>query len=179
MLARRRGGRNGRIDVGGGIIRRMERNPLPGILRVSQAFFDRTTACLDEEDSGFAPVPGMFTVAQQVAHVAQSIDWFLEGAFSPEGFNLDFGELDGKVRTVTSLAEARRWFEHSVETAVRTFESNSEEDLTAPIADGPIMGGEPRSAIVPAITDHNSHHRGSLAVYARLRGKTPAMPYGG
>ena len=32
--------------------------------------------------------------------------------------------------------------------------------------------------IVAAMADHTSHHRGALTVYARLRGKTPAMPYG-
>ena len=30
------------------------------------------------------------TVAQQVAHAAQTIDWFIEGASRPEGFDLDF-----------------------------------------------------------------------------------------
>jgi uncharacterized damage-inducible protein DinB len=153
-------------------------NPFPGILRVTQAFFDRSTACLEEEDSEFAPAPGMFTVAQQVAHVAQTFDWFIEGAFRPEGFDLDFAALDGKVRAVTSLEEARKWFAGSVERAISVFESKSVEELTQPLPEGPIMGGEPRTAIVAAMADHTSHHRGALTVYARLRGKTPAMPYG-
>ena len=153
-------------------------NPVPGILRVTQAFFDRSTACLEEEDSEFAPAPGMFTVAQQVAHVAQTFDWFLEGAFRPEGFDLDFAALDQKVRAVTSLEEARGWFASSVERAIETLSSKSVEELTAPLPEGPVMGGEPRTAIVAAIADHTTHHRGALTVYARLRGKTPAMPYG-
>ena len=153
-------------------------NPFPGILRVTQAFFDRSTACLEEEDSEFAPAPGMFTVAQQVAHVAQTFDWFIEGAFRPEGFDLDFAALDGKVRAVTSLEEARTWFAGSVERAISVFEAKSFEELTEPLPEGPIMGGEPRTAIVAAIPHHTSHHRGALTVYARLRGKTPAMPYG-
>jgi hypothetical protein len=39
------------------------------------------------------------------------------------------------------------------------------------------MGGAPRASIIDGLTDHTAHHRGSLAVYARLRGKTPPMPY--
>jgi uncharacterized damage-inducible protein DinB len=49
--------------------------------------------------------------------------------------------------------------------------------MAAPIADGPVLGGAPRSAILAAMGDHTAHHRGALTVYARLRGKTPAMPY--
>ncbi|MCF8432232.1 MAG: DinB family protein [Melioribacteraceae bacterium] len=33
-------------------------------------------------------------------------------------------------------------------------------------------------AVVGAIADHSAHHRGALAVYARLAGKVPKMPYG-
>ena len=32
------------------------------------------------------------TVAQQVAHAAQTLDWFVEGAARPEGFDLNFHE---------------------------------------------------------------------------------------
>jgi uncharacterized damage-inducible protein DinB len=40
------------------------------------------------------------------------------------------------------------------------------------------MGGEPRLAIVGAICEHTAHHRGALAVYARLLGYAPPIPYG-
>ena len=52
------------------------------------------------------------------------------------------------------------------------------ENMEAPIVEGPILGGAPRSAIIPAMADHTAHHRGALTVYARLCGKTPSMPYG-
>ena len=53
-----------------------------------KAFFDRSTACLDEEDSGFAPVEEMMTAAQQVAHVAQTVDWFFEGGLNDHAFGM-------------------------------------------------------------------------------------------
>ena len=46
-----------------------------------------------------------------------------------------------------------------------------------PLPKDGIMGGAPRMAIVGGIIDHTAHHRGALSVYARLRGKAPAMPY--
>ena len=47
-------------------------------LAMIKEYFDRSTRPLEEADSGFAPAPGMFTVAQLVAHVAQTVDWYLE-----------------------------------------------------------------------------------------------------
>ena len=45
---------------------------------------------IEEADSQFRPHEGMMTVAQQVAHTAQTLDWFIEGASRPQGFDLDF-----------------------------------------------------------------------------------------
>lgn len=140
-------------------------------------FFSRTCSVLTEEDSQFAPTPGQFTVAQQVAHVAQTIEWFMEGGFSPTGFDLDFAKQQQVVRDFTSLTEAMIWLARSVDLAATTLEGKSSEEMMAPIAEGPIMGGEPRAAIIAAIAEHTAHHRGSLAVYARLLGYAPPMPY--
>ena len=32
----------------------------------------------------------MLSVAAQIAHAAHTVDWFITGAFSPQGFDLDF-----------------------------------------------------------------------------------------
>ena len=150
---------------------------LLGELNEAQEYFDRSTRALTEDDSGYAPVGGTFTAAQHVAHAAQTIDWFVEGAFGPTGFSLEFEALDRQVRKVTSLDAARVWFERAVEKARQAIESTSDEDWSHPLPDGPILGGRPRAAIFGAIADHTAHHRGALTVYARLRGKTPPMPY--
>lgn len=156
----------------------MDADPLVAALRQVKACFDRSTACLDEEDSAFAPADGTFTVAQHVAHVAQTIDWFLEGAFRPEGFDLDFGAHQAEIGRVTSLEAAREWLDRSIARAIDTFAGMTPEEMAAPIAAGPILGGAPRSAILSSIADHTAHHRGALTVYARLRRKQPALPYG-
>ena len=56
------------------------------------------------------PLTGPPRRASQIGHVAQTIDWFVEGAFDPDGFNLDFEAHDKEVRAVTSIDEARAWF---------------------------------------------------------------------
>jgi len=147
-------------------------------LRNVKTFFDTTTRSFDEKDSAFAPRPEMFTVAHHVAHTAQTVDWFLQGALRPEGFDLDFAAHEATVRKVTSLGDARAWWERSMKTAMSILGSKSKAELAAPLPEG-IMAGAPLSSIVTGIADHTAHHRGALSVYARLLGKVPAMPYGG
>lgn len=146
-------------------------------IRMQLDFFSRGTRCFTEEHSDYAPVAGQFSVANQVAHVAQTIAWFREGAFRPEGFNMDFEEHERISRSYTSLAAAQKFLADETETLAKFLESKTMDDLLAPIVPGMIMGGAPRLAIVGALGDHTAHHRGALSVYARLLGLVPPMPY--
>jgi uncharacterized damage-inducible protein DinB len=145
----------------------------------SQDFFQRSTRVLEEKDSGFRPHDGMMTVAQQVAHAAQTLDWFVEGATRPEGFDLDFAKHGAEIARVTSLTAARQWLEKSYANAIQFFRSRSQEELARPLPAGPVMGGQPIHAIVWGMVEHTAHHRGALTVYSRMLGKVPVMPYGG
>ena len=148
-----------------------------GELAATQEFFNRSTRNLTEAISGYAPAEGLMTTAQQVAHAAQTIDWFMEGAFGPSGFSMDFESMAKVVAQVKSLQAAREWFDKSVASASATLGAKSDADLLTPLPPGPIMGGMPRMAIVGAITDHTAHHRGVLTVHARLNKIVPPMPY--
>ena len=148
-------------------------------LLASQDFFARSTRVLDEADSGFRPKEGMMTVAQQVAHAAQTLDWFIEGASRAEGFDLDFEKHAKALAAVTSLAAAREMLAASYAKAIQFLRSRSPEDLARPLPPGPVMGGQPVSDIVWAMVEHTAHHRGALTVYSRSLGKVPPMPYGG
>ncbi len=139
-------------------------------------FFDRSTACLTEADSGFAPKPEMMTIAQHVAHSAQAIDWFVAGAFSPDGMSMNFEEDAAIVAKVTSLKKAKAWLARAIGEAAKAFETHSAAEWRKPIK-GTLMAGEPRSSILSAMTDHLAHHRGALTVYARMLGRVPKMPY--
>jgi uncharacterized damage-inducible protein DinB len=148
-------------------------------LLASQDFFERSTRVLEEADSGFRPQPGMMTVAQQVAHTAQTLDWFIEGASRPGGFDLDFEKHAKALDAMTSLAAARQALATAYANAIHFLRSRSPEELAGPLPPGPVMGGQPISDIVWAMVEHTAHHRGALTVYSRQLGKVPPMPYGG
>ncbi len=155
----------------------MNKQKLQSQLDAMKEFFDRSTRVLEEADSNFAPSEGMFTVAAQVAHTAQTIEWFMEGAFSPNGFDMDHETMDAEVRGITSLTAARTWLEEAFNEAATIIEAHSDSDWSALLPEGPIMGTQPRYVIFGAINEHTAHHRGALTVYSRLLGKAPAMPY--
>lgn len=146
-------------------------------LQTVHEFFNRSTRNLTEAQSTFAPAEGMMTTAQQVAHVAHTIDWFMEGAFRPEGFDQNWEEHARIIMGYTSLEKARAWFEQAISNAKVKVAAMDDDELFGLIAEGPIMGGAPRLAIFGAINDHTAHHRGALTVYARLNGIVPPMPY--
>ena len=146
-------------------------------LDLAQEYFDRSTGSLTEDDSTFAPAKGLLTAAQHVAHAAHTIDWFFAGAFDLNGFDMGFEDHDRQIRGVSSLTEARAWFQRALDNGRALVRNRSEAEWSAPIVDGVVMGGMPRTTIFGGITDHTAHHRGALTVYARLLGKTPPNPY--
>ena len=145
-------------------------------LQRSKEYFDRSTRCLEEQHSGSTPVEGTMTVAQQVAHVAQTVDWFLDGVTSDKGFSMDFEARAKEVLSVTSLSAARQWLEKSYAAAIEYIEKTPMEELTKPVTAGALMVGMPRFGIAPSIVEHTAHHRGALTVYSRTLGLTRAMP---
>jgi uncharacterized damage-inducible protein DinB len=154
----------------------MPDHPYCNSIRSQKEFFDRGTKCFEEKDSTFAPKSEMYTVAQHVAHTAMTIEWFVDGAFNPKGFPVDFETGEKIIREYASLKAARDYMDRATKHALDVIGSKSAAELSQPIAPG-IMGGAPRSAIFEAMADHTAHHRGALTVYARLLNKVPAMPY--
>lgn len=148
-------------------------------LLASKDFFERSTRVLEESDSQYRPQEGMMTVAQQVAHTAQTLDWFIDGVSRPEGFDLNFEEHAKALGAVTSLAAAKQSLETAYSRAIQFIRSQGAGGLAKPLPAGPIMGGQPMSNIVWAMVEHTAHHRGALTVYSRMLGKVPPMPYGG
>ncbi len=151
---------------------------LIGDIESSRKFFERSTSVLAEEDSGFQPHPEMYTVAQQVAHVARTIAWFMEGAFGGSGWDMNFEAHVNEALAVNSLEAAKEWLARACDDAVAKAAALSDETLSDKFpADDPIMPGAQRITIAGAIVDHTAHHRGALTVYARLLGKVSPMPY--
>ena len=97
-------------------------------LQAAQEFFNRSTRNLTEELSAFTPAEGMMTAAQQVAHVAQTIEWFFDGAFRPEGFSTDWEAMAKEIAAVTSFASAREWLDRAFASSREKTESASQKD---------------------------------------------------
>lgn len=146
-------------------------------LQKIRKFFERSISVLEESDSTFSPKPEMFTVAQQVFHVAQTVDWAVAGAFG-SGWDLNFEEADRETRGVVSLTEAKASFARAMENAEVVLRSQPEEKLNSYFPeDDPIWPGKPRNQVLQIISDHTAHHRGALTVYSRLLDKVSPMPY--
>jgi uncharacterized damage-inducible protein DinB len=139
--------------------------------------FNRSIKNLTESESTFQPAGGMMTAAQQVAHVAYTIEWFIPRAFSPDGFTTPFEALAEPVRTCASLMAAKAWFDRAIDAAKQVIGSKSDADLLAPLPDGRVMGGAPRLQVVRGMIEHAAHHRGALTVYARVAGLVPGSAY--
>lgn len=146
-------------------------------LTESQKYFNRSTNALFEADSNFRPSEGVMTAAQQVAHAAQTIEWFIEGVVSPSGFDLDFSKHEAALAAVTSLTAARKDLDTAYSHAFAFVRSRKAEDWSKPLPPGPVMGGQPLSDVIWGIIDHTAHHRGALTIYTRILGRVPPMPY--
>jgi uncharacterized damage-inducible protein DinB len=139
-------------------------------------FFEKSVSNLKEEDSTFAPAPEMMTTAQHVAHTGLTVDWFREGGFNGE-WNMDFEGEAKKIATYTSFEEALKLLREAFARLRERTEASSEEELGETMPENPILGTQPRYNMFEALIDHTAHHRGTLAVYTRLRGRVPPMPY--
>lgn len=146
-------------------------------IQATRHFFHRSTRCLAESDSGVRATPETMTAAQQVAHVAQTIDWIREGMFE-DRWDMDFEKSMGITQAVTSLTAARQELDAAWGRMLARVEASNDAELAQPMADNPILGTRQRYNGIEALIDHTGHHRGALAVYARLAGKVPEMPYG-
>ena len=108
----------------------------------------------------------MMTAAQQVAHAAQTIDWFIQGAFRPEGFDVDFEKAAKEVNAYTSLAKARQWFERAMASAKATDWIEERRRAAREIARGRDHG---RRAADGDFQRHHRSHRTSSGRVDRLR----------
>ncbi len=146
-------------------------------LEACRKFFKRSTSTLTEAEATFSPKEGMMSSAQLIAHVAQTFEWFIDGAFGADGFNTNFDKLMAEVMAYDSVEKAQAWFDKAHKYFCSVLESKRDDELMTPLKDTSIMGDAPAVAVVGAVIEHTAHHRGALAVYARLCGKVPPMPY--
>ncbi len=90
---------------------------------------------------------------------------------------MDFEARAEKVAAHTSLEGAMQLCAKPSRRLRERTEASNDEELGATLPDNPILGVQPRYHLFEALVDHTGHHRGTLAVYTRLRGRVPPMPY--
>jgi uncharacterized damage-inducible protein DinB len=146
-------------------------------VNATEKFFDRTLRCFDEADSLFRAAPTTYSVAAHVRHAARAIDWFREGALH-DRWAMDFEEQIAEAHAAGSLEEAKADLALAFSRLREALVTAGPERLAERLPDNPILPGKPRFQVVSAVVDHTAHHRGALAVCARLLGKEPLMPYG-
>jgi uncharacterized damage-inducible protein DinB len=149
-----------------------------GLIDFTRGAFERTTSVLEDKDGGFKATPESMTIVLQVAHVAQTIDWFREGGFN-DHWRMDFPEMFGEIVRIETLGQARQMLAAAWDRLRTVVAALTDEKLEEMLPDNPILPGHRRYHALEGLVDHCAHHRGSLAVYARLLGKVPPMPYSG
>lgn len=147
-------------------------------LKCTEEYLNRATAPLDESDASFIPAEGMISAAAQLAHIALTVDWFLDAAFRKREWDFNFEQHMTDACGYKTLKDARARVTKAFSDARKTVEGLSEEQLNELFpADDFAFANTPRACIFPAIMEHTAHHRGALSVYMRLRGKVPKLPY--
>jgi uncharacterized damage-inducible protein DinB len=145
-------------------------------LRQERRFLMNVVEDFKPEHGDFAPLPEMFTVSQQIRHIAADVRWFQEGAFG-KGFDLDFASMERQVRTPATLEQALAELNKAYDDFIEFLETLTERQLLAPLDENPILGTQPRYSVLYANADHTAHHRGALTVYLRLLGIKPKLVY--
>jgi len=149
-------------------------------LKSTKAYLDQSTSDLTEQNSSFRPTEDSLTVAQQFAHVALVIDWFVEGGFGDGFGENDYAKMptfDDALENIKSLAGARSLCAQSFSNAIRVVGSKTPQQVSELMPENSIMGAAPRMNIVHAIEDHTVHHCGVLNVYSRMCGIAPPMSH--
>ncbi|MEX2672747.1 MAG: DinB family protein [Phycisphaeraceae bacterium] len=152
------------------------RDELIGELKATRQFFLKTLSSFEQRDSTYQPMDGVYSVAGHVHHVADTVNWFVEAAFG-KGWNLDFEASIARSKQAMSLKDEKKHVDEAFARAEQAIGGANETELDEAIPDQALMPGTPRAGIVGGIVDHTAHHRGALAVYARLLGKEPPVPY--
>lgn len=156
----------------------MEKNQAVEAFNWMERLFQKTISIFEEKDSGFRPAEGTMTLAEQMRHVTNTIKWFNDGALTDKGYNMDFEAFEREMEGAVSFEKERELFKQMMNNARELWGKLSAEEMEKPLPPNPVFGEVPVYTVVPSMTDHTAHHRGSLAIYARTLGKVPPMPYG-
>ncbi len=154
----------------------MDGNEAASAVERERHFLNNILKDFKPEHADFKPAEGMWTVGQQIKHVATTIEWFKDGVFGM-GFDMDFTTYQEEMKKPVTLDQAMTQLNIVYDDWIAMLRNLSEEELSEPMKDNPIYGNAPKYAVLPSAAEHTAHHRGVLSVYLRLLGITPTMVY--
>lgn len=123
---------------------------------------------MPETEYGFKPVPDEMSFRAQLLHMAQNLSNLTSSYLTtqpnplPKELLNDMGQ--SKAEVMQRIATA---FDYAIE-AVRGFDEANLEQRVSFFA-GPLS----KRQIMQLLNDHQTHHRGQLVVYLRLKGLKP------
>lgn len=150
--------------------------PIRAMMHESRQCFLRGIRPLTEEDSSYRIADAMRTVAQQVGHTAQVVEFFVEGGLG-DGFDYDYVAREEALSDVTSLEAATAWVNRAFDDAIDRLERASLGDLLRRLPEGGMLSNEFTISVIGGIVDGVAHQRGVLASYIEALGRTPGFPY--
>lgn len=122
-------------------------------LENSKAFTVEVFEAMPAEDYSYKPDNDVRTFAAQAYHIAYSLEWYNN---TLKGTPIPWAPGD----------ENRMNKEQLVEYVNKQFDAIMETIYSTPINDRFTMG-------VVSVLDHNSHHRGQMVIYLRMKGIKP------
>ncbi len=69
------------------------------------------------------------TIAQVLAHVTHTFEWFNDGTFSGKGFDMDFESNTVRMKEAVSLETEKKKFDEAIEASIALWGSKSMEEL--------------------------------------------------
>ncbi|MFC1513669.1 DinB family protein [candidate division KSB1 bacterium] len=146
------------------------------IIKKERKLLDNVLNDFKPEHGEFKPTEEMMSAAHQIKHIALTTGWFMKGAFG-SGFEMNFEEYLEEMKKPVTLEEALGILNNTYDETAANIEKMTEDEISSPLPENPILGQAPRFSVLYANSDHTAHHRGVLTVYLRLLGITPKMIY--
>lgn len=135
-------------------------------LKSSKEYTLKVAALMPEGNYSFKPTDGEMSFGQQLLHLAQNLGWLSSSYLVEE--NNPVNKTDMKLQQKDSIVAV---VTKSYDYAIRAMDQLDADRLkdTVPFFAGPMN----KLQIINLINDHQTHHRGQILVYLRLKDISP------
>ena len=133
-------------------------------LKTSRDFTLKVAGQMPDKDFEFKLTPPQMSFAEQIVHIAESLDYFL----APFTGQKPASAKPASLKKADVIAFATKQFDSAIERASKLTAAQLAKTYTG--GEGTMTGLE----MLMGMLDHNTHHRASAEMYLRAKGITPA-----